>query len=141
MAERAAAAPVAAEEPAPVPEGDGQLVLVVEDSGPLRALTRRLLEDAGYRVVEAGSGADAIATAASEPPALLLTDVVMPGMSGRQLVEALWERIPGLPVVLMSGYTDDVMLQHGLVFGNAVFLEKPFTRAQLLRVVHAALTA
>jgi two-component system cell cycle sensor histidine kinase/response regulator CckA len=139
LVERPADAPVAAEEPAPVPEGDGQLVLVVEDSGPLRALTRRLLEDAGYRVAEAGSGAAALASAAREPPALLLTDVVMPGMSGRELTETLWERIPGLPVVLMSGYTDDIVLRHGRLGADAAFLEKPFTRTQLLRTVHAAL--
>jgi FixJ family two-component response regulator len=60
-------------------------------------------------------------------------------MSGRELAEALWERTPGLPVVLMSGYTDDIVLRHGLLDADAAFLEKPFTRAQLLRAVHAAL--
>jgi CheY-like chemotaxis protein len=117
-----------------VPEGRGELVLVVEDSAPLRALTRRVLEDAGYRVTEAESGTEALANG---PPDLLLTDVVMPGMSGRELAETIWERVPGLPVVLMSGYTDDVVVRHGLP--GAGFLEKPFTRAQLLCCVRAAL--
>ena len=58
-------------------------------------------------------------------------------MSGRELAEALWARIPALPVVLMSGYTDDVVVRHGLP--GAGFLEKPFTRAELLRAVRAAL--
>ena len=137
LAGRPADAPAAAsEEPL---EGNGELVLVVEDSGALRDLTRRLLEDAGYRVTAADSGDDALARGADEPPDLLLTDVVMPGMSGRELAEALWARTPGLPVVLMSGYTDDVVLRHGLLGAGAAFLEKPFTRAQLLGAVRAAL--
>jgi PAS domain S-box-containing protein len=123
--------------PEPAPAGRGELVLVVEDSGPLRALTRRLLEDAGYRVAEADSGAGALDAGAAEPPDVLLSDIVMPGMSGRELAEALWSRIPALPVVLMSGYTDDVVVREGLP--HAGFLEKPFTRAQLLQAVGAAL--
>jgi two-component system, cell cycle sensor histidine kinase and response regulator CckA len=139
LAGRAADAPAAASAPDRVPPGGGELVMVAEDSKALRALTRRLLEDAGYRVIEAGSGAEALARGVEEQPDLLLTDVVMPGMSGRELAEALWERTPGLPVVVMSGYTDDVVLRHGLLGAGAAFLEKPFTRAQLLDAVHAAL--
>jgi signal transduction histidine kinase len=127
-------ADVPAASPQALPEGRGELVLVVEDSAPLRQLTRRVLEDAGYRVAEAESGSEALADG---PPDLLLTDVVMPGMSGRELAEAIWARAPGLPVVLMSGYTDDVVVRDGLP--GARFLEKPFTRAQLLCCVRAAL--
>jgi PAS domain S-box-containing protein len=135
LAGRPADAPAAP--PDATPQGHGELVLVVEDSGALRTLTRRLLEDAGYRVAEAESGAGALSSADAEPPDLLLTDVVMPGMSGRELAEALWARAPELPVVLMSGYTDDIVVRHGVPGG--AFLEKPFTRSQLLCAVRAAL--
>jgi CheY-like chemotaxis protein len=117
----------------------GELVLVVEDSGPLRQLTRRLLEEAGYRVAEADSGAGALTVHEHEPPDVVLTDVVMPGMSGRELAEALRSHAPALPVVMMSGYTDDPTLRESLQGAGTPLLEKPFTRDQLLSAVRAAL--
>jgi CheY-like chemotaxis protein len=134
--------PVAAEVPeAPAPSGGPETVLVVEDEEALRTITREILEEQGYRVIEAQSGAEALAVAGRHtgPIHLLLTDVVMPGMSGRTLAEALLPVRPEVRVVYMSGYTDDVIAHRGVLESGSLLLEKPFTALALLRCVREAL--
>ena len=112
-----------------------ETILLVEDESALRDMTARMLEAAGYRVVTAQSGTDAIDLLREYPEtALVITDVVMPGMSGSELAQEVSARRPNLHVLFVSGYTDDklgsVLTSHG-----ANFLAKPFTVAALTRKV------
>lgn len=118
-----------------------ETVLVVEDEEPLRRLTRRILESRGYTVLDAANGQEAIQLLASAPSRvdLLLTDVVMPGMSGRELVERLLPVYPWLRVLFMSGYTEDMMLQHRVAELGITVVEKPFTRDDLALAVRNTL--
>jgi PAS domain S-box-containing protein len=118
-----------------------ETVLVVEDEEPLRRLTRRILESRGYTVLDAANGEEAIRALASAPGRvdLLLSDVVMPGMSGRELVERLLPVYPWLRVLFMSGYTEDTMLQHRVAELGITVVEKPFTRDDLALAVRNTL--
>jgi CheY-like chemotaxis protein len=120
-----------------------ETILIVEDEAPLRELARELLEANGYKVIEAERGEKAIHLVehSQTPIDLLLTDVVMPGIGGRQLAKRLLELRPGLHVLYMSGYTDDVISNRGVLPENTLLLPKPFTRAILLRRVREALNA
>jgi two-component system cell cycle sensor histidine kinase/response regulator CckA len=120
-----------------------ETILVVEDETSLRELARELLETNGYQVIEAERAEKAIQLVESSqtPIDLLLTDVVMPGMGGKQLATRLRELRPDLLVLYMSGYTDDVINNRGVLPDNTLFLHKPFTRATLLRRVREALDA
>ncbi|HWO39336.1 MAG TPA: PAS domain S-box protein, partial [Candidatus Acidoferrum sp.] len=120
-----------------------ETILVVEDETSLRELARELLETNGYKVIEAERGEKAIQLVESSetPIALLLTDVVMPGMGGEQLARRLLELRPELHVLYMSGYTDDAINNRGVLPKDTLFLPKPFTRATLLRRVREALDA
>jgi two-component system, cell cycle sensor histidine kinase and response regulator CckA len=113
----------------------------VEDESVLRAGIRRLLEEAGYAVVEAENGATALQlleNGASERIALVLTDLRMPVMDGRQLASALARRHPSLPIVFMSGFTAQLM-DLRLVSPNLAFLAKPFRHDDLLAAVKTQL--
>jgi PAS domain S-box-containing protein len=125
------------------PSPSGEVVLVAEDDDQVRAVVRRVLSRAGYRVLEARSGGDALAVAQRHGAEidLLLTDVVMPEMGGPELARALRSRSPKLRSLYMSGYTDDAMLRHGLLEGEVAFLQKPVTPELLLRKVREALDA
>ena len=115
----------------------GGTVLVVEDEDALRANIRRLLEGHGYQVVEASNGAgalQALENAAGQTIALVLTDLRMPVMDGRQLASALARRRPSLPIVFMSGFTAQLM-DLRLVSPNLIFLAKPFKDQDLLATV------
>jgi PAS domain S-box-containing protein len=118
-----------------------ETILIVEDNAGLHKLVNRLLASAGYTVLGAPNGAEALRLlqARAQPVHLLLTDVVMPQMSGRQLVERLAAVAPNLKVLYMSGYTDDTIVRHGLLDARAPFLNKPFTRSTLLQKVREAL--
>ena len=118
-----------------------ETVLVVEDEEALRRLTRRILESRGYTVLDAANGHEAIRALASAPSRvdLLLSDVVMPGMSGRELVERLLPVYPWLRVLFMSGYTEDTMLQHRVAELGIAVVEKPFTRDDLALAVRNTL--
>jgi len=120
-----------------------ETILIVEDEAPLRELARELLEANGYKVIEAERGEKAIHLVehSQTPIDLLLTDVVMPGIGGRQLARRLLELRPGLHVLYMSGYTDDVISNRGVLPENTLLLPKPFTRAILLRRVREALNS
>jgi PAS domain S-box-containing protein len=123
-----------------VPKPEGKTILLVEDDEIMRSLTGKLLEEHGYLVVGVSDGKSALAWAAANPgkPHLLLTDVVMPGMSGPELADNLTKSNPGLKVVYMSGYTGELMASHeGLKRG--ILLEKPFTRTALLNTLHSTL--
>jgi PAS domain S-box-containing protein len=124
--------------PAPV---FGETILVVEDEGPVRGIVRRALEAAGYVVLQAESGAEAIEllTRATKPVHLVLTDVVMPGMSGRELAQRVAQLAPGKPVIFMSGYTSGEVVRRGLLDADAEFLQKPFAPETVVGVVRRAL--
>jgi CheY-like chemotaxis protein len=117
-----------------------ETILVVEDEAPVRALIRRILTDRGYTVLIAATGEEALTVAAGAGQiALLVTDVVMPGMSGRDLADRLVARTPGLKVLFASGYTDDEIVRHGPLNPHTPFLPKPFTPEGLLRQIRAVL--
>jgi CheY-like chemotaxis protein len=125
----------------PTPDRGSETILLVEDERALRAITRELLEEHGYRVLDAGTGVDALEISRVHAGAidLLLTDVVMPGMNGRVLSESLAPGRPGLRVLFMSGYTDDVIARRGALETGTLFIEKPFSAAALLGSVRRAL--
>jgi CheY-like chemotaxis protein len=118
-----------------------ETILLVEDEASLRAMTREILEEHGYRVVEAAAGSEAIEIGHRHPDPihLLVTDVVMPGMNGRQVADAMLAARPGLRVLYMSGYTDDVIAHRGVLDQGTLFLSKPFSAQALLRRVRQAL--
>ncbi|QEL20724.1 PAS domain S-box protein [Limnoglobus roseus] len=134
-----------------VHEGDGlpksgirrgtETVLLVEDETAVRNLCRIALESQGYNVVAAANGREAIKAAAglSRPPEILVTDVVMPDMSGRVLADALRADLPGLKVLYVSGYTDDAVVRHGVREATDAFLQKPFSPLGLTRKVRTVL--
>lgn len=114
-----------------------ETILLVEDAAPLKKLAQSFLESAGFRVLSAESGEEAVEVAAKHGGAfdLLLTDVVMPGMNGRVLAEQLSRRQPGLQVLYMSGYTDAFIAGHGVLEAGIHLLHKPFTEDTLIRKV------
>ena len=103
--------------------------MLVEDEGAVRRLTRRVLEARGYRVLEAAHGGDALqlVLAHPDPIDLLITDIVMPGMSGQELAQRLLAMRPGIRVLYVSGYNDDAIRHHGALGAGTAFLQKPFT--------------
>jgi len=120
-----------------------ETILLVEDDKSVLALAQRILQSRGYKVLPASHGADALRIA-SEPNQrinLVVTDVVMPGMNGREFVEALHGQVPGIPVLYMSGYTDDDIIRRGLKDSTVAFLQKPFTATSLARLVRTVLDA
>jgi CheY-like chemotaxis protein len=122
------------------PKGS-ETVLLVEDAEPLRELARLFLEDAGYVVLEAGSGPEALEKSRGHdgPIHLLLTDVIMPGMSGAELARTLRAERPESRIVFVSGYTDDAIAHHGVLEAGVTLLVKPFTRDALTRKVREVL--
>jgi PAS domain S-box-containing protein len=124
----------------PIP-GGSETILLVEDEDVVRGLARKILEHAGYKVVEASCGKEAIRLCLerAEPIDLLLTDVVMPETSGKEVADRLTELLPGLRVLFMSGYTDEAIVHHGVLDSNVEFIQKPFTPAALVRKVRAVL--
>ncbi|HUI53748.1 MAG TPA: PAS domain S-box protein [Bryobacteraceae bacterium] len=127
---------------APEKQSGGETILVVEDEKSVRDLTVRILRQLGYTILTAASGAEAleISQAHTGTIHLLLTDVVMPNMSGRQLADALTQNRPDTKVLFLSGYTENTVVHHGVLDAGVDFLPKPFTRenlAQKLRDVLA----
>jgi two-component system, cell cycle sensor histidine kinase and response regulator CckA len=116
-------------------------VLLVEDDPALGELIRELLQENGYRVLAASNPRDALALAGRYVGGLdlLVTDIVMPGMNGKDLAGRLQETRPGLRVLYMSGYTADIVGHHGLLEGGSVFLSKPFTEEALTQSIRRAL--
>jgi PAS domain S-box-containing protein len=122
---------------------DQRTILVVEDEPSLRKLTRKTLRDAGHKVFEAADATQALELSRKtrESIDLLLTDVIMPGMSGKKLAEVLVAERMGISVLFMSGYTDGELATHGALQEGTAILRKPFTRDELLRQVESALTS
>jgi PAS domain S-box-containing protein len=144
--------PVVAEEPErePAPlEGAGggargaETVLLVEDAPRVRAVVREILEMNGYRVLEAHDGQEAIEVSRQHPRSiqLMVTDVVMPQMSGRELAQHLGRTRPDMRVLFMSGYTDSAIVRHGVLEAGTAFLSKPFTPDALAAKVREVLDA
>ncbi|MFL5562858.1 MAG: GAF domain-containing protein [Gemmatimonadaceae bacterium] len=131
-----AAAPVAPER-----ERSSETILLVEDEPAVRRLARRALEAQGFHILEAASGAEALTISAAHAAELdmLLTDVVMPQMSGVELAGRLTASDPGLRVLYMSGYTEDALGQRGVLSPETAFLAKPFTPDVLVETVRAVL--
>jgi two-component system, cell cycle sensor histidine kinase and response regulator CckA len=119
---------------------DGTTVLVVEDEDPVRRLTCRILAGSGYDCLEASGGEEALRLYAEyrDRVGLLLSDVVMPGMSGQELVERIAGQGQAPPVLFMSGFTDEALLPHQDPDGGTL-LHKPFTAEALLRSVREAI--
>ena len=118
-----------------------ETVLVVEDEAPVRSVARQVLERHGYTVLEAPSAEAAldIATRYSGAIHLLLTDVVMPGLNGRELATRLADLRPDARVIFMSGYTDDAVTRHGVLEPGSAYVQKPFTPDAIARKVREVL--
>lgn len=116
-----------------------ELILIVEDDEDVRIGAARILRDAGYRVVTATNGEEALAVWNAQPVALLLSDLMMPKMSGRELAGRLQKELPSMKVLFTSGYSDQTVLLHEALDEGTRFLSKPFTSAELTRNVRAAL--
>jgi PAS domain S-box-containing protein len=115
-----------------------ETILLVEDEEAVRTLARKTLESCGYHILEASNGQEALRVVQESPEKtihLLLTDVVMPGMGGRDLAELLTRWIPGLKVLYMSGYTDDAIVDHGILNPGIHFLQKPFSPRVLIQKI------
>ncbi len=125
------------------PGRGSETVLLVEDEQCVRELVKEVLAKQGYRVLTAGDGVDGLALSESETRMidLLLTDVVMPKMSGRQLAESLLSVNPKLKVLYMSGYTDNAILQNGILEPDTKFIQKPFSPESIARKVREVLDA
>ncbi len=118
-----------------------ETILLVEDESAVRRLTRQILERHGYTILEAAHGMEALQIAADHPDVihLLLTDVVMPNLGGRDLAVAMRARKPEMKVLYMSGFTDDAVVRHGVSVAADALLQKPFTPAALARKVRSVL--
>ncbi|MDR3701657.1 MAG: PAS domain S-box protein [Candidatus Sulfopaludibacter sp.] len=123
------------------PQGRNETILVVEDEKAVRDLTVRMLQRLGYSVLIASGGAEAIEISGSHPQriALLLTDVVMPNMSGRQLADVLTVTRPDMKVIYLSGYTENTVIHHGVLDAGIEFLPKPFSREVLAKKIRDVL--
>ena len=127
----------------PVRARGSETIIVVEDENAVRELTVRILRHLGYRVLSASGGPEALETAKANPEhiALLLTDVVMPGMSGKELADVLLPARPGMRVLYLSGYTEHTVVNHGVLEPGLDFLPKPFTREGLANKIREILGA
>ena len=128
---------------APVQYRGTETVLLVEDEDGVRTLTRLVLEKNGYKVIEARSGAEGLLLCQHHPGTIhiMVTDVVMPNMSGRTLAQHLAIVRPDMRVLYLSGYTDEAIVRHGVIDPDTPFLQKPFTTESLARKVREVLDA
>ena len=120
---------------------DGETILLVEDQPDVRKSTAAILRLAGFRVLEAGGGEEALNICRSSTGQidLLLTDIVMPGMDGADLADRLSRLRPGIKLLYMSGYTDDMLVHHGAVNDATAFISKPFTPRRLCAKIRETL--
>ncbi|UCB45861.1 MAG: PAS domain S-box protein [Spirochaetota bacterium] len=123
-------------------KGRGEKILIVEDEDVVRSMTSKALGGLGYSVIEARDGIEALENCEEEDIQsidLLITDVVMPKMSGRDLTNRLLHRYPKMKVLYISGYTDDVIVHHGVLYKGLPFLQKPYTSSTLSKKVREVL--
>ena len=122
-------------------QGSPVVILLVEDEEVVRLATQGMLEHLGYRVLAAADGAEALAVSErwTDEIHLLVTDVVMPGMNGRELADKLRLTRPSIKVLYTSGYTDDVIVHHGILDADVEFISKPFDRDALAARVRTIL--
>ena len=122
------------------PHGN-ETIFLVEDDDAVRAITKLALQSLDYTVLEARNGEEAVRICErhTEPIQLLITDVVMPEMGGRQVAERLTARKQGIKVLFLSGYTDDAVVRHGVLQAEVAFLQKPFTPMALANKVRDVL--
>ena len=120
-----------------------ETILVVEDEEAVRFVTSRALRHAGYQVLEARDGESALRTAEAHDGVidLLVTDVVMPGLGGRQVAEKLLQKRPEMRVLYLSGYTGEAVVRQGVLQDEVSFLQKPFTPVGLAQKVREVLDA
>jgi two-component system, cell cycle sensor histidine kinase and response regulator CckA len=127
-------------QPEKIRTSNSATVLVVEDDPLVRAIARRTLTEAGFSVMDAEDGHEALSIVARDQRIdVVLTDVAMPDLGGRELARRLSPLLPGVPVIFMSGYTDDDLTRRGLLEAGIPFLEKPFSPQALARVVQDVL--
>ena len=124
----------------PDAHGGNESILVVEDEAGVRSIAKRILEGVGYEVVLAETPAEALEIGAEQQIDLLLTDVIMPGLSGRELAGRLQSKRPSMKVVFMSGYTDEIIARQGVLDEGVTFLQKPFGAEDLLPLVREVLS-
>jgi PAS domain S-box-containing protein len=127
----------------PLPARGTETILLVEDIGPLRTMTSKILRDCGYTVLEAENGEKALQLSQEKQDkiSLLLTDIILPKMKGPALANSLKEQRPGLRVLFVSGYVDQAVLQNGMTESEAAFLQKPFTADELSKKIRELLDA
>ncbi len=126
-----------------IPAGGGEIILLVEDEEAVRKLTLRMLQQLGYQVLTAPNGQKGIETAQGHSGNIdcLLTDVVMPNMSGKQLADAVLVVHPETSVIFISGYTENTVVHHGVLNPGVEFLPKPFSRETLANKLREVLGA
>ena len=141
--DRPTRAPTPLEDASNAMVGGTETVLLVEDEEQVRVLVRTVLRRAGYTVLEARNGGEALLICEQYPAKihLLVSDLIMPRMSGRQLADRLAPQKPDMRVLFISGYTNGAAVQHGVMDGGVPFLQKPFTPRQLVQRVRAILDA
>jgi CheY-like chemotaxis protein len=128
-------------DPSATKRSGGETILVVEDEQAVRDLTVRILQQLGYTILTAASGAEALEVSQAHAGSidLLLTDVVMPHMSGRQLADHLRQSRPTTKVLFLSGYTENTVVHHGVLDAGVDFLPKPFSRENLSKKLREVL--
>jgi PAS domain S-box-containing protein len=137
------AVPIQRESTEEIPSGHGETILIVEDDLMILKVTKKILDELGYSVLTASTPEEAMGVLKKFPEEiyLLLTDVVMPGMNGRKLSERLQSICPDLKCVFMSGYTANAIAQHGVLDQGLFFIQKPFSKLNLAKIVRKALDA
>jgi CheY-like chemotaxis protein len=138
----AAGAPRFTSPPVPATLKGTETILLVDDDDQVRAVARHILRRSGYVVLDAANAGEALLVCEKHTAAihLLLTDVVLPRMSGRELADRLAKLRPAMKILYMSGYADEAILQHGILESGAAFLQKPLTRDKLTRKVRQVLS-
>ena len=133
------AVPAAPSTAAAAPRGHGEKILVVDDEPAVREVVSRILRRNGYAAIEASTGQQALTLASAHEIRLLLTDSVMPGLSGAGLAKLIVALKPGLPVLHMSGFNAGILSAERVSSGELAFIQKPFTAEALLAKVRATL--